>query len=68
VLIACNYTGTALPIYKGGNKMEVMKLAEATPQLMQQLVDDGSYTTTYTINGEKWLYIIHPVKGSVKTH
>lgn len=48
--------------------MEVMKLANASPQLMQQLVDDGSFTTTYTVNGEKWLYIIHAAKGSAKAH
>jgi hypothetical protein len=40
--------------------MEVVKMNENT---MQELEDCGCFLQPFTINGEEWLYIIHPAES-----
>lgn len=45
--------------------MEVMKMNET---IKKEREDKGCFTQPYTINGEKWLYIIHPAESKRKSH
>ena len=43
--------------------MEVLKESEVTQYQIDSLIQDGCFVKPYTVNGEAWIYIVHPVKG-----
>ncbi len=51
-------TGAAPP--EKENNMEIVKMNENT---MQEWQDRGCFLEPFTINGEKYLYIIHPAES-----
>ena len=51
-----------------GNIMEVIREKDATKIQLYNFELEGCKIKKYTINGEKWLYIIHPAKSKRKTH
>ena len=43
--------------------MEVMKMFGVTDETIEELKNEGCFLEPFTINGEEWLYMVHPVKG-----
>lgn len=47
--------------------MEVMVLNEANLKKAEKIKKRGGYAQKYTVNGEKWLYVIHPATTRMST-
>ena len=43
--------------------MEVLREIETTQYQVNNLIREGCLVEPYTVNGEEWLYIVHPAKG-----
>lgn len=43
--------------------MEVLNLSNTTVETISARYHEDCYMKTYTVNGEEWVYIIHPATG-----
>ena len=55
--------GCGTPPEQKGNIMEVLREIETTEYELDRLKREGCLVNHYTVNGEEWVYIVHPVKG-----